>query len=145
MGEYYLLRNDSIHDYSQFNSVSIITKNGIEGKGKFINLHVRSEKECCTHPDPKFLMGTLQLNSVTDSVYYVLGGEVKEGKLFDTKHEAIPDVNKFMRKDFEKSIIDINSDSEYSYRWTLQSNGKYYFEGKKTQPILRIHLKMLPT
>lgn len=129
-GEYYLLRSDSIPDLKQFNQVSIISKHGIVGSGKFINFHFTTEKECCTHPDPFFLMGTLKLNFKPDSAYYILGGVIKEGKLFDSKLDTVPDVNNYLTSDFQNTILDLNDDPEYSYRWTLQPTGKYYLEVK---------------
>lgn len=130
IGEYYLLRSDSIPDLKQSNQVSIISKHGIVGSGKFINLHITTEKECCTHPDPFFLMGTLKLNCKPDSIYYLVAGVINEGKLFNTKFDSVPDEKNFVTGDFNKTILDINYDPVYSYRWTKQFDGKYYLEVK---------------
>ena len=108
IGEYYLLLSDSIPDLKQSNQVSIISKHGIVGSGKFINLHITTEKECCTHHDTFFLMGTLKLNCKPDSIYYLIAGVIKEGKLFNTKFDSVPDEKNFVTSDFQKTILDIN-------------------------------------
>ncbi len=129
-GEYYLLRNDSVHDFGQFKSLTILTKNGIAKTGSFINLHSITEKECCTSPDPVFLMGELKLSVKTDSVYYIIGGSVTEGKLFSEPLNSITDFEKFVVPEFQKTVLGINYDSDYSYRWTRQPSGKFYLEVK---------------
>lgn len=129
-GEYYLLRNDSVHDFSQFKSLTILTKNGITKTGSFQNLHSVTEKECCTSHDPEFLMGELKLSAKTDSVFYIIGGTVTDGKLFSSPLSSVTDFEKFVSPGFQKTLLGINYDSEYSYRWTLQTNNKYYLEEK---------------
>ena len=130
-GEYYLLRDDSIHNYKQFNSVNIITKKGIEGAGKFINLHSEQQKECCTHPDPVFLLGELQLNFKTDSIYYVIGGKVDDGKLFNTQLDTVTDVKRFITGDFQQSVLGVTEKTGQSFGWANEFNGKNYLNVKQ--------------
>ncbi len=129
-GQYYLLRTDSLYSEKLFNEISVITKGGIQGPGKMINLHLNQEKECCTKRDPYFLLGSLKTNFKIDSPYYLISGKVDNGKLFDLKFTTLTSTEKYIDSEFKKTAIGDPEYNSWEFRWTDYGNDKIYLEKK---------------
>ena len=130
-GEFYLLRSDSIQYHAQlgFKSITVLSVNGIEKKENLKDIHLASEKECCTHPDPWFEMGSINWKPKNENEKIVyIAGDIDDGKLWSNSISQMPDAKIFLKDEFNQTLIGKSFFSDYSYRWKQQSNGKIYFE-----------------
>ncbi len=127
-GEYYLLRTDSMFSPKVFGEICVLTKNGIQGLGKMTNLYIQQEEECCTNPDPFFLMGNFKAAFQPDTPYYLISEKVDEGKLFDLKFSEIKNSEKFSGDAFQKPLLGDPEENYWRFRWKEQIGGKTYLE-----------------
>ena len=124
-GEILLLRIDSIPKdvEHKFDTISVITETGIcygeLGKFKLI-----TEKECCTHPDPKFLAATAKFKDKNCRGTLILE-KADSGKTLNYDSlKAKTNLFEWLSEEYQKPLIS----REYiqRYRWTATE-----LDGKK--------------
>ncbi|MBI4930277.1 MAG: hypothetical protein HY841_05910 [Bacteroidetes bacterium] len=115
-GEVLLLRIDSFPKdlKKKFDTVSIISENGI-CYGKMSKFRMISQKECCTHPDPKFLLGTIKLKKKKCTGTMILG-KIDCGKSLNYDSlKAKTNLFEMVSEEFQSPLI--NKEYLTRYRW----------------------------
>lgn len=154
-GEVLLLRIDSIPKdvKKRFDTVSVITEKGIcYGKlGKFKLITV---KECCTHPDPKFLLSSIKMKDKICNGPLLLG-KIDSGKVLNYDSlKTKTNLFEMLSEEYQNPLI--NKEYIQRYRWAatevdgkkdvyLQSisknNNKDYIDTYKVSLRDCIHIK----
>jgi len=115
--ELLLLRIDSIPKdvKKRFDTISIITEKGI-CYGKLSKFKLITEKECCTHPDPKFLLATAKFKDKNCRGTLILG-KADSGKIlnYDSLKAKI-NLFEWISEEYHNPLI--NKEHIQRYRWT---------------------------
>ena len=124
-GELLLLRTDSIPKdvKKKFDTVSVIDEKGVcyVKPGKF---RLITKKECCTHPDPKFLLASVKMKNKNCAGNLILG-KVDSGKVLNYDSlKTKTNLFEMVSEEYHNPLI--NKEYIQRYRWVADE-----IDGKK--------------
>lgn len=116
-GEVLLLRIDSIPKdvKKRFDTVSVITEKEI-CYGKLGKFRLVTEKECCTHPDPTFLLASVKMKDKTCIGAMILG-KISDGRSLNYDSlKTKTNLFEMASEEYQNPLI--NKEYIQRYRWT---------------------------